>query len=79
MGIWCTLYKNVSEVIVVIMWGLDGGWEETNKIHSRFCKIILGVPRFVGNNVVELELGRDNMRGKVLSMIVKYCYVYYST
>jgi hypothetical protein len=45
------------------MWGLDGGWEEIDKIHSRFCKIILGVPRFVANNVAELELGRDSRRG----------------
>jgi hypothetical protein len=46
------------------MWGLDGGWKETDKIHSRFCKIILGVLRFAANSMAEQELGRDSRRGK---------------
>jgi hypothetical protein len=54
------------------MWALHGGWKEIDKIHSRFCKIILGVPRSAANNVAELELGRDSRRGKVLSTIAKY-------
>jgi hypothetical protein len=42
------------------MWGLDGGWDETDQIHSRFCQIILGVARFAANSVAELELaGRE--------------------
>jgi hypothetical protein len=32
------------------IWGLDGGWKGTDKTHSRFCKIIIGVPRFSANN-----------------------------
>jgi hypothetical protein len=51
---------------------LYGGWKETDKMHGRFCKIILGVPRFAANNMAELELGRDSRRGKVLSMTAKY-------
>jgi hypothetical protein len=54
------------------MWGLEGGWKEVDKIHIRFCKIILGMPRSAANNVAELELGRDSRRGNVLSTIVKY-------
>jgi hypothetical protein len=33
---------------------------------------ILGIPRFATNGVAELELGRDNRRGKVMSILVKY-------
>jgi hypothetical protein len=54
------------------MWGLYEEWEKIDKIHCRFCKIILGVSRFSANNMAELELGRDSRRGKVLSMIAKY-------
>jgi hypothetical protein len=45
------------------VWDLEGGWKEIDKIHSIFCKIILGMPRSAANNVAELELGR-NRRGK---------------
>jgi hypothetical protein len=38
-----------------------------DKIHSRFCKTILGVPRFAADRVAELESGRNSKRGKVLS------------
>jgi hypothetical protein len=54
------------------MWGLEGGWKEIDKIHRRFCKITLGMPRYAGNNVTGLELGWDSRRGKVLSTIAKY-------
>jgi hypothetical protein len=54
------------------MLGLYGGWKETDKTHSRFCKIILGIPRFAANNVAELELGWDSRRGRVLSTIEQY-------
>jgi hypothetical protein len=54
------------------MWDLEGGWKQIDKIHSRFCKVILGMPRSAANNVAELELGRVSRRGKVLNRIVKY-------
>jgi hypothetical protein len=54
------------------LWGPEGEWKEIDKIHIRFCKIILGMPRSAGNTVAELELGRDSRRGKVLCMTVKY-------
>jgi hypothetical protein len=58
------------------MWGLDGGWEESDKIYSRVCKIILGIPRFAEKNMAELELGRNSRRGKVLSTIAKYWFLF---
>jgi hypothetical protein len=36
------------------------------------CKKIVGIPRFAANGVAEVELGRDNTRGKVLRLAVKY-------
>jgi 1,2-phenylacetyl-CoA epoxidase catalytic subunit len=51
---------------------LEGGWKQIDNIHSRFCKVILGMPRSAANNVAELELGRGSRRGKVLNRIVKY-------
>jgi hypothetical protein len=75
------VYEMLSEsrtMYGIEMWVLEGGWTEINKIHSRFCKIILEVPRSAANNMAELELGRDSRRGKVLSTIVKYwlCLLY---
>jgi hypothetical protein len=63
------MYEMFSEsraMYGINIWGLDGGWKETNKIRSRFCTI--GVPRFAANNVAELELGMNSRRGEVLSM-----------
>jgi hypothetical protein len=54
------------------MWGLEGGWKQIDKIHSRFCKVTLGIPRLAANNAAELELGRVSRRGKVLNKITKY-------
>jgi hypothetical protein len=46
------------------IWGLNGGLKEIDKIHSRFSKIRVEVPRFAEINVAELELGRNSTRGK---------------
>jgi hypothetical protein len=56
----------------VEIWGLEGGWKHIDRIHSKFCKVILGMPRSAANNVAELELGRVSRRGKVLSRITKF-------
>jgi hypothetical protein len=53
-------------------WGLEGGWKQIDNIHSRFCKVSLGMPRLAANNVAELEFGRVSRRGKVLIRITKY-------
>jgi hypothetical protein len=52
-------------------WGLEGGWKHIDNIHSRFCKVTLGMPRLAANNVAELELGRLSRRRKVLNRITK--------
>jgi hypothetical protein len=54
------------------IWGLDEGWKETDIIHGRLCKKILGILRFAANGVAEIELERDSRRGKVLCLAVKY-------
>jgi hypothetical protein len=36
---------NLERCYGIEMWGVEEGWKEIDKIHSRFCKIILGVPR----------------------------------
>jgi hypothetical protein len=57
------LLENVYEMVYesrlmygAEIWGLDEGWEETNIIHGRLCKKILGIPRFAANGVAVLEL-----------------------
>jgi hypothetical protein len=52
--------------------GLDEEWKETDIIHGRLCKKILGIPRFAANGVAEIQLARDSRRGKVLCLAVKY-------
>jgi hypothetical protein len=54
------------------MWGLEGGWKQIDNIHSRFCKVTLGMPRSAANNAAELELGKVSRRGNVLNRITKY-------
>jgi hypothetical protein len=39
------------------IWGLDGGLEDTDKYHSRFYKIILGVSRFTANSMAGVRQG----------------------
>jgi hypothetical protein len=48
------VYKTLNESTMMYgteIWGLDGGGKEIDKIHCRFCKIILGVMRFAANNM----------------------------
>jgi hypothetical protein len=69
------VYETVSESRLMYgaeIWELDEGWKETDIIHGRLCKKILGIPRFSANGVAEVELGRDSRRGKVLCPAVKY-------
>jgi hypothetical protein len=46
------------------------GWKWM--IHSRFCKKVEGIPRCAANGTAEVKLGRDNMRGKIMSLTLKY-------
>jgi hypothetical protein len=45
-------------------------WRGTDKL--KFCKKVTGSSIFAANDVTELEFARDNKRGKILSMAVKY-------
>jgi hypothetical protein len=56
----------------VEMWGLEGGRKQIDRIHSKFCKVTLGMPRSAANNAAELELGSVSRRGKVLNRITKF-------
>jgi hypothetical protein len=41
------IYEMISESSMVYgieLWGVYDAWKEIDKIHSRFCKKILGVP-----------------------------------
>jgi hypothetical protein len=38
---------------MIEMGGLDRGWKENDKIHSRLCKRVLGVLRVAGSNVAQ--------------------------
>jgi hypothetical protein len=46
----------------VELWGLDEAWKEADRIHGRFCKKILSLPRCAVKGVAEMELGRDSRR-----------------
>jgi hypothetical protein len=56
----------------VEIWGLEGGWEEIEKVHEMFCKRIFGVPSTAANGACVRELGRINRKEKVVERIVKF-------
>jgi hypothetical protein len=58
--------------MVLKLWRLDEAWKEVDRIHGRFCKKILGLPRCAANGVAEMELGRNSRRGKAMWLAVKY-------
>jgi hypothetical protein len=69
------IYEMISESSMmygVELWGVYDAWKETDKIHGRFCKKILGVPRCAANGAAEIELGRDSRRGKTMRLTLKY-------
>jgi hypothetical protein len=69
------VYEMITEskmMYGVQVWGLEEVWKETDKIHERFCKKLIRMPRFEVNGVAKLELGMNSRRGKVLCAIVKY-------
>jgi hypothetical protein len=73
------ILDNVYEMIIeskmtygVETWGLEEAWEETDKIHRRFCKKLIQVSRSAVNGAAELEFGRNDRRGEVLCAWVEY-------
>jgi hypothetical protein len=51
------MLRESGTIYGIEMWGLEGGWNEIDKIHSIFCKIILGMPRSVANNWLNWNWG----------------------
>jgi len=45
------------------LWGLEAEWQETDKIHGRFCKQVLRMPGCVADQAAKLELGVGSRRG----------------
>jgi hypothetical protein len=59
------IYETLCECNImygVELWGLDEAWKEVDRIHGRFCKKMLCLPRCVANGVAEKELGREHKR-----------------
>jgi hypothetical protein len=56
----------------VEIWGLEGGWEEIEKVYEMFCKRIFGVPSTTANGACVRELERTNRKEHVVERIVKY-------
>jgi hypothetical protein len=52
--------------------GLDEAWKEVDRVHGRFCKKILGLPRCAVSGMSGMELGRESRRGKAMWLAVKY-------
>jgi hypothetical protein len=68
------IYETLCESRImggVELWGLDEAWKEVDRIHGRFCKKILGVPRCEANGVAEMELGRDSRKRKAMWLAVQ--------
>jgi hypothetical protein len=49
-------------------------WKEVHKVHSRFCKKLIGIPNCAAHGFAEMELGTENKRGKCIGQILKYSY-----
>ena len=56
------------------IWELNGAWKEVDKVHSTFCKKIIGTPHCAANGFPEKELGRESRRGKCLGRVLKHWY-----
>jgi hypothetical protein len=51
------IYETLCESRImygVELWGLDEAWKEVDRIHGRFCKKILGLPRCAANGMAEM-------------------------
>jgi hypothetical protein len=80
MPVWNTKYEGAN-IRKHALWnyvcmsgnvGLYNTWTEINKIHSRFCKKKLGIPRCAANGKPEIELFRNGKRGNIMSLPLKY-------
>jgi hypothetical protein len=61
------VYEMVCESRIMCgieVWGLNEALKEADKVHSRFCKKLIGIPNCAANGFAEMELGRESRRGK---------------
>jgi hypothetical protein len=67
-------YNSLIESLMtgVEIWGLDGGWEEIEKVYEMFCKRIFGVTSIAANGACVRELERTNRKEQDVEKIVKY-------
>jgi hypothetical protein len=65
------IYGMISETYIEL-WEVYNAWMEIGKIHTRFCKKVLGIPRCAANGAAEIELSRESRREKIMSLTLKY-------
>jgi hypothetical protein len=54
--------------------GLSKSWKELDNVYGRFCKKLMGIPNCATNVHADMETGKESIRRKCMSQIVKYCY-----
>lgn len=54
------------------MWRLNETRNETDTAHGRLFKKLSELPKFSASGVAEMELGRDNRKGKILGFRENY-------
>jgi hypothetical protein len=56
------------------VWGFCETWKELDKVISRFCKKLMGIPSFAANAFTEIETARESSGSKYVRQIVKFWY-----
>lgn len=75
----CELLGGCRMIYSFELWGLEGGWQETDKNHSRFCKQVLKMPRCGADRVTELELAAGSGTGNMQHRIAKHWLYFFCT
>jgi hypothetical protein len=61
------IYEMLCESRIIYrveLWGPYEAWKISAKVHGRFCKKLLGLPRCAANGMAEMELGREQEGGR---------------
>jgi hypothetical protein len=45
-----------------------------DKVHTSFCKKLVGIPNCTANGFADMEFGRESKRGKCIGQILKHWY-----
>jgi hypothetical protein len=53
---------------------LSEAWIQLDKVHSRFCRKLMGTPNCAANAFAEMEFGSERRTGKCIGRIVIYWY-----